>query len=127
MTKLAAHPSPSGSASLENRPAANAELRGGEERANGARVTQLNRPNPAAVVDAPKSRRKLFIAGGAAVLLVAAGTWALHSRTQASAPGETKVTPPLELAQVDVETLQPRLLARSLPLSGSLSPLVQAT
>ncbi len=34
---------------------------------------------------------------------------------------------PLELAAVDVAVVQPRVLSRSLPLSGSMSPVVQAT
>lgn len=34
---------------------------------------------------------------------------------------------PLELAAVDVFAVQPRVLSRSLPLSGSMSPVVQAT
>jgi RND family efflux transporter MFP subunit len=36
-------------------------------------------------------------------------------------------TPPLELAAVDVATVAPQTLSRSLPLSGSMSPIVQAT
>jgi membrane fusion protein, multidrug efflux system len=34
---------------------------------------------------------------------------------------------PIELAAVDVSTVEPRVLARVLPLSGSISPFVQAT
>jgi membrane fusion protein (multidrug efflux system) len=43
------------------------------------------------------------------------------------APAAAAVTPPLELAAVDVATVAPHTLSRSLPLSGSLSPIVQAT
>ena len=130
MNKLAAHPSSSvADASLENREASNAEPRGGEERSNGARITKLNRPSTASVVNAPKDNRTLVVAIAALVLLLVAGGtwWFVHNRAVARAQMATKITAPLELAQVDVDTAQPRVLARSLPLSGSISPLVQAT
>src|SRR5690606_18791531 len=62
------------------------------------------------------------------VLLIAAGalTWWLLRDPAAPAP-QSKVTAPLELSQVDVSVVQPRVLTRLLPLSGSLSPVVQAT
>ena len=43
------------------------------------------------------------------------------------APAAVAATPPLELASVDVATAALQTLSRSLPLSGSLSPIVQAT
>jgi membrane fusion protein, multidrug efflux system len=131
MSKLAAQPSASGDVGLENRDAASAEPRAVEERTNRARITKLNRPspNPTPVADTPNNRRRLLISGTAVLLLVVAGGtwWAAHNRAQAGADGQTKVTPPLELAQVDIDMAQPRVLARSLPLSGSIAPLVQAT
>jgi membrane fusion protein (multidrug efflux system) len=48
-------------------------------------------------------------------------------RDPTMAPAAAAVTPPLELAAVDVATVAPQTLSRSLPLSGSLSPIVQAT
>ena len=48
-------------------------------------------------------------------------------REPATAPTAVAATPPLELAAVDVETIALQTLSRSLPLSGSMSPIVQAT
>ena len=48
-------------------------------------------------------------------------------RQPAAAPTAVAATPPLELAAVDVETVALQTLSRSLPLSGSMSPIVQAT
>jgi RND family efflux transporter MFP subunit len=64
-----------------------------------------------------------------AALLIAAGVltwWVL--REPATPPGaDAKVTAPLELSQVDLAVVEPRVLTRLLPLSGSLAPVVQAT
>lgn len=64
-----------------------------------------------------------------ALLLVAAAVaaWFMFKGGEAPATTETKVTGPLQLAQIDLSPVQPRVLARSLPLSGSLAPVVQAT
>ena len=64
-----------------------------------------------------------------AALVIAAGTltWYLTREPAAPATAETQVTAPLELSSVDVATVQARVLTRLLPLSGSLSPVVQAT
>ncbi|HEX7113850.1 MAG TPA: efflux RND transporter periplasmic adaptor subunit [Steroidobacter sp.] len=61
-------------------------------------------------------------------VLVAVGVWVAMQDPAApvSTPAQAPVAP-IELAAVDVETVAPRSLARSLPLSGSLSPIVQAT
>jgi membrane fusion protein (multidrug efflux system) len=48
-------------------------------------------------------------------------------RGPTAAPAAVTATPPLELAAVDVATVAPQTLSRSLPLSGSMSPIVQAT
>ena len=49
-------------------------------------------------------------------------------RDPAATPAAAAATqPPLELASVDVATVAPHTLSRSLPLSGSMSPIVQAT
>lgn len=45
----------------------------------------------------------------------------------APAPATAVAAATLELAAVDVDTVQARVLSRSLPLSGTLAPIVQAT
>ena len=68
---------------------------------------------------------------GIAVLLAAiigAIVWmVMPGSTTATAPTAATETPPLELAAVDVATVAPQTLSRSLALSGSMSPIVQAT
>jgi membrane fusion protein (multidrug efflux system) len=59
--------------------------------------------------------------------IVGAVVWAM-TRAPAAAPAAVAVAaPPLELAAVDVAMVAPQSLSRSLPLSGSMSPIVQAT
>jgi membrane fusion protein (multidrug efflux system) len=63
------------------------------------------------------------------VLGLLAGLWAA-SRAYRGKPAETDdkaYTGPFELAAADVAVVEQRSLTRSLPLSGSLTPLVQAT
>jgi membrane fusion protein, multidrug efflux system len=48
-------------------------------------------------------------------------------RSPTVAPAAVAAAPPIELAAVDVATVAPQTLSRSLPLSGSMSPIVQAT
>jgi membrane fusion protein (multidrug efflux system) len=48
-------------------------------------------------------------------------------RSPPVAPAAVAAAPPIELAAVDVATVAPQTLSRSLPLSGSMSPIVQAT
>jgi membrane fusion protein, multidrug efflux system len=67
---------------------------------------------------------------GLAVLAVVAGGWLLAGRTggidaPAAAGAEAPVRT-LELAATDVVTAERRVLARRLPISGSLTPLVQS-
>lgn len=75
-----------------------------------------------------KSMRVWIVA--ALALAAAVATWAV-TRAPAAPPTDPAAAaadaPPLELAQVDVSTVQTRVLARFLPLSGSMSPVVQAT
>ena len=61
------------------------------------------------------------------VIIAAAVTWWMMRDPAKPAEAEKKFAGPLELAQVDISTVQPRVLTRLLPLSGSLSPVVQAT
>ncbi len=64
-----------------------------------------------------------------AVLAVIAGVvaWIAMRDPAAAAPAAAAAVAPLELAAVDVVAVQPRVLSRQLPLSGSISPVVQAT
>jgi len=65
-----------------------------------------------------------------ALLVIAAGVltwWLMRTPAPNPADAENKPVGPLELAQVDISAVQPRVLTRLLPLSGSLSPVVQAT
>jgi len=100
--------------------------------ASDARVASV-RPFPGAhstpaVLPVDKEPRRIapFLI---AALLIAAGVltwWVL--REPATPPGaDAKVTAPLELSQVDLAVVEPRVLTRLLPLSGSLAPVVQAT
>lgn len=66
----------------------------------------------------------LIVAVVAAVGIVA---W-VATRAPAAPPVNAALTAaPLELAAVDVATVEPRVLSRALPLSGSIAPFVQAT
>ncbi len=65
-----------------------------------------------------------------AALVVVAGLWFLTHRGAAkpAVVPETKTAiGPMELAQADIASVELKALSRTLPLSGSLSPLVQAT
>jgi membrane fusion protein, multidrug efflux system len=65
----------------------------------------------------------------AVLLAIVAGVvvW-IATREPATAPTAVAAeTKPLELAAVDVATVAMQTLSRSLPLSGSMSPIVQAT
>jgi membrane fusion protein (multidrug efflux system) len=77
---------------------------------------------------AQASRGWLVKAAIAALLAVIVGVivWTAMSGPTA-APAAVAATPPIELAAVDVATVAPQTLSRSLPLSGSMSPIVQAT
>ena len=63
------------------------------------------------------------------LLAVIAGVvaWIAMRDPAAPAPVATPMAAPLELATVDVVAAQPRVLSRLLPLSGTMSPVVQAT
>lgn len=65
----------------------------------------------------------------ALVLAAAVATWMVTRGPEVPAAdlAAAAAAVPLELAQVDVASVQERVLARSLPLSGSMSPVVQAT
>jgi len=63
------------------------------------------------------------------LLAVIAGVvaWIAMRDPAAPAPIAAPAAAPLELAAVDVVAAQPRVLSRQLPLSGTMSPVVQAT
>lgn len=73
---------------------------------------------------------KLKVALFALLALVVAGVvWAMM-REPGAAPADQAANapqPPLELAAIDVAVAEPRVLMRVIPLSGSLTPIVQAT
>jgi membrane fusion protein (multidrug efflux system) len=84
---------------------------------------------PSGVESARTSRGWPIKAAIAALLAVIIGVivWSA-TRNPAGAPtAVATATPPLELAAVDVATVAQQTLSRSLPLSGSMSPIVQAT
>jgi membrane fusion protein, multidrug efflux system len=68
---------------------------------------------------------KVAIAAFLAVIVGVIVWTAMRSPTVA--PAAVAAAPPIELAAVDVATVAPQTLSRSLPLSGSMSPIVQAT
>lgn len=73
--------------------------------------------------------KKLLIA--AIVIAVLGGVAWVATRDSGAKPpaaaGPAVNSAPIELAAVDVSTVEPRVLSRVLPLSGSIAPFVQAT
>jgi membrane fusion protein (multidrug efflux system) len=73
--------------------------------------------------------KKLLIAAIVAAVLGGVA-WLATRDTGANVPavaGPAVSSAPIELAAIDVSTVEPRVLARVLPLSGSIAPFVQAT
>lgn len=64
-----------------------------------------------------------------AIAALAAGVlaWLIVRNPPAPGGGPAHAMQPLELAAVDVATVEPRVLTRLLPLSGTIAPFVQAT
>jgi membrane fusion protein, multidrug efflux system len=82
--------------------------------------------------EAPPSgtSRKFKVGLFALLALIAAGVvWAVmrEDGPAAGSPGAEEPVAPLELAAVDVAIVEPRILTRVIPLSGSIAPVVQAT
>ena len=77
----------------------------------------------------PRRRRWLLPAGAALVLVAAGAAWQqLHPASVAPVAKVATPTPaPVELASADVATVAAQALSLSLPLSGSLTPVTQAT
>lgn len=61
-----------------------------------------------------------------AAVVIAVVAWSMTRDPAASMPAQS-APGPLELSSVDVASVQTRVLSRSLPLSGSISPFIQAT
>jgi membrane fusion protein, multidrug efflux system len=66
---------------------------------------------------------------GLALAIIVAGVvaWVVMRAPAAPSAAASPANTPLELAAVDVATIEPRVLTRLLPLSGSIAPFVQAT
>jgi membrane fusion protein, multidrug efflux system len=62
-----------------------------------------------------------------AAVVIAVVAWSMTRDPAASMPMVQSAPGPLELSTVDVASVQARVLSRSLPLSGSISPFIQAT
>lgn len=74
----------------------------------------------------PIQPMKLLIVA-AAVVAVGVVAWVATRNPAPPAAAAVVNSAPVELAAVDVATVEPRVLSRALPLSGSISPVVQAT
>jgi membrane fusion protein, multidrug efflux system len=101
---------------------------------DGARVTPFPprmQPAPTSpggdAASGPLGRLASKAALGALVAVIAAVLAWLLLRDPAAPAAVAAPEAPLELAAVDVVTVEKRILARSMPLSGSMSPIVQAT
>jgi membrane fusion protein (multidrug efflux system) len=91
-----------------------------------ASVTPFPRAPEAATDAGSRGWRVKALIAALLAAVVAVIVW-MAMRGPATAVATVAETPPLELAAVDVATVAPQTLARSLPLSGSMSPIVQAT
>lgn len=111
----------SNSPSSENDPAAEARV------ASVRPFPASHSASPALAPAGEEPRRIAPFVIAALVIAAAVFAWWMLREPSAPAAAEAKVTPPLELSQVDLASVEPRVLTRLLPLSGSLSPVVQAT
>ena len=94
------------------------------------RATDASADTGSAAEPARSSTRDWRVKAGVAALLaaiVAVIVWMAMREPAAVASAAVAETPPLELASVDVASVELQTLSRSLPLSGSMSPIVQAT
>lgn len=94
-----------------------------------AEDTQIDETSSVRTEDEPMKVRPL---NGWMLALVAAAVigvvaWSMTRGPAASMPMAQGAPEPLELSSVDVASVQTRVLSRSLPLSGSISPFIQAT
>jgi RND family efflux transporter MFP subunit len=71
---------------------------------------------------------KTWILGALALIVAGVLAWYLmRSPATPDSAAAAEAAKPMELAAVDVATVSPRVLTRMLPLSGSMTPFVQAT
>jgi len=86
---------------------------------------------PAQPAASSRKRRRAFIGLAAVVVLAAAGGYAYTHRAEATAQpipaAKADKAPVHELSRRDIAVVETRPLALTLPLSGSLTPLAQAT
>jgi RND family efflux transporter MFP subunit len=75
----------------------------------------------------PISPMKTAIIAAVIAALGAVAWFATRGPEAAAPPAAAVNSTPVELAAVDVATIEQRVLARALPLSGSIAPFVQAT
>lgn len=75
-----------------------------------------------------KERKPMWKWAILAALIVGVVAWmTLRTPGAPTAVGAPSAVAPLELAAVDLATIEPRVLTRVLPLSGTMTPFVQAT
>ena len=97
---------------------------------NAMKIETLNltplQPTPPAP---PRKRRRVVLGLALAAMLAAAGYAVLHHDTAPArpAPAKAEQAPVHELSRRDIAVVEARPLALTLPLSGSLTPLAQAT
>jgi membrane fusion protein (multidrug efflux system) len=115
-------------ASTDDSSSMTAEEASAEARVASVRPFPSSHPIPPATspAETKPSRRKPVLIALFAVAAIAVAVWVMRDPA-APAADTAEVTPPLELSQVDIGTVEPRVLTRLLPISGSLSPVVQAT
>lgn len=102
-----------------------------EERGATGRIASFpGRPSvPETNADSAERRGKVKLWLIALLAVIIAGViWAMTRGPAPEAAADSNTPPPpLELAMVDVATAEPRVLTRLLPLSGTITPIVQAT
>jgi membrane fusion protein, multidrug efflux system len=98
-----------------------------------ARVAESDRAAAAEPIAEKKTWRqenwpmKAIVAALLVAIVVGVVAW-VALKDPAAKPGAAAAdTAPIELAAVDVASVEPRVLSRALPLSGSIAPIVQAT
>ncbi|MFL6578347.1 MAG: biotin/lipoyl-binding protein, partial [Povalibacter sp.] len=95
-------------------------------------IIPANTPAPGPVIadsaEIPKSSKRGWLILAALLIVALVGWTVMRKPAETTQPADAAgATAPLELAAVDLVAVQPRVLSRALPLSGSISPVVQAT
>jgi membrane fusion protein (multidrug efflux system) len=80
-----------------------------------------------APADKEKGPMWKWISLALAIVIIGVVAWVVMHKPAAPSATVTPANTPVELAAVDVATVEPRVLTRLLPLSGSIAPFVQAT